>query len=110
MASRSYEQTVLEALHNRLQSPGTKIFAGRWFLIALWIFLVLFQFLVLRVSAEGYLPTTVVTLLNVFVGVLGSFGYFYHTAERQWAFWAPHIDSVSIEERLNTIKKDAKAQ
>jgi undecaprenyl pyrophosphate phosphatase UppP len=110
MANRSYEQKVLETVHKKLQQSETQILARRWVLIVLWIFLVLFLTLVFHALDEGYLSSIAAVILAMFVGVVISFVHFYHRAEREWPFWSPHLDGDSIEERLNTINKDAKAQ
>ena len=106
MANRSYEQKVLEGVLKKLQSSKTPILARRWVLIVLWVCFVLFLILVYHAWDEGYLPSIAAAIITLFAGVTVSWVVFYKEAEKQWPFWSPHLDRDSIEERLNTIKKD----
>ena len=110
MANKSYEQKILEGVHKRLQSSKTPILFQRWFLIILWVILVLFLFLLYRALNEGYLPPIAAAIITLFVGVSISWVVYLKEAEKQWSFLAPHLDRESIEDRLNTIRTDAKAR
>lgn len=104
--NRKSEKILLQRILKRINATKPYFLFKKWVLFCLWVLLVFLIVFLVSFFETGLLSVHMFMAISMLIGTLIGVATVMSSSAKKWPYLKPHINTVSIENRIKEIEKN----